>query len=217
MKGIKTYLSVYPGIYKVIVLIIVPVSMLIIASTAGLITGESTANYHPELWIVGGIAVYSELFGEMFSIGTICSKKRTFGDFVLSSPKEKLFVKRFATVDVLRKIVLYPAICVLSQVILMLFGCPEPNIPEALIVGLATAAALNLGIMIYRNTSVMVMVMVVYLVMGAGWTVLVMPYIFATNTAVKCIFAVLTIAAAALTAFFGAKNVIRHTEGDKYD
>jgi len=218
MKGIRTYLSIYPIIYKVIVLIIVPLASLGIAVYLGLtVPATKNGNTLIALFTISGIGVYSEIFGEMFSIGNICAKKRPFGDFVVSSPLMKTFIKRFAVTDALRRVVWYPVLCIIAQIPVFIIRGSEADFFGALVIGLATAAALNLGVIIYRNSPFAVILVFVYLATGVCWSLLAIPYTFATSNVMRYVFALITVLVCALTSFLSARSVIRHSEGDQYD
>ena len=81
MKAIKTYISVYPLWYRLIVFIAVPVSVILYAVVTVIAAGSADgfdAGFNISLSAM--LLIYAELFGEWFTLGEICVRKGAFGD-----------------------------------------------------------------------------------------------------------------------------------------
>ncbi len=216
MKAIKTYISVYPVWYRVVVFIVVPVAVIV----TGLELSLPGLSSHDDVLIIVLTAcalIYAELFGEWFTVGEICARKGAFGEVVLSSPHGDLFVKRFAYTDVLRKVIGYPIIFVVQQLVTKLINPEYGKILDAVVIGLIFALAVIVGIMILRVTKAVAMRFLSFLAMGGISTVLGMPYVMFKGTGYKIAIASLTVILVVLFSCLSINMVIRSSKEDYYD
>ncbi|MCR4616725.1 MAG: hypothetical protein K5669_00915 [Lachnospiraceae bacterium] len=216
MKAVKTYLSVYPFWYRFVVFIIEPAVII----AGGVINAASSTGDYKSGFIVGmsaAILIYAELFGEWFTLGEICVKRGAFGEAVLSSPRGRLFVKRFAVVDVLRKLIGYPLIFVIQQLLVYLIIPEDVNFADALVAGIICAASAMSGILVLRHTKAIAMRVVSYLAMGTTAAILAVPYFSTGVYGVKVFMTVVSALICALFSFLTVSTVIKSSKGDYYD
>ena len=215
MKGFKTYISMYPAWYRFVVFLIVPV--VIIAD--GVLVAIAGADYNTGivLGLSAGLLPYGELFGEWFTLGEICARKGAFGEVVLSSPNAKVFVRRFAVFDALRKVVGYPLIFCIQQIIILFVAREKVNLFDAVVLGVICSAAVLAGILILRHTKAIAMRFVSYLAMGLVMGLLGVPYLNTDVFGIRLIIAVIAVFLAALFTYLSIKTILESAREDYYD
>ena len=215
MKGFKTYISMYPVWYRFVVFLIVPV--VIIAN--GLMVAIAGMDYNTGivLGMSAGLLPYGELFGEWFTLGEICVRKGAFGEVVLSSPNAKVFVRRFAVFDALRKVIGYPLIFCIQQLIIFFVAREKVNLFDAVVLGIICSAAVHVGILILRHTKAIAMRFVSYLAMGLVMGLLGAPYLNTNVFGIRLIIAVIAVFLAALFTYLSIKTILKSAREDYYD
>lgn len=218
MKAIKTYISVYPLWYRALVFAAVPV--IVIAMGVAMLAGADEVSGYDRGLIIGlsaGALLYAEILGEWFTLGEISARKGAFGDVVLSSPKGRLFVKRFAFTDTFRKIIGYPLIFIVQQLIIMIFSPASSSIKDGAFIGSIFAFAVIAGVWVIRKTKVMALRFLSLLVTGTIATVLGIPYIVVKWDLLKNVIGIFSVIMAVLFAFLSARSVIKSAKEDYYD
>ena len=218
MKAIKTYISVYPLWYRLIVFIAVPVSVILYAVVTVIAAGSADgfdAGFNISLSAM--LLIYAELFGEWFTLGEICVRKGAFGDVVLSSPKGRLFVKRFAVVDTLRKVVGYPLIFIMQQLVVQAISPGMANIFDGLFLGFIYAFSITVGVMVIRKTKAVALRFLSVFVTSVGMAVLGVPYVFINAPTAKLVIGITAAILAILFAFLSMRMVVKNSREDYYD
>ncbi len=218
MKAIKTYISVYPLWYRILLFIAVPVSVIMYGIGTVIAAGDAEGfDYGFIISISAMLLIYAELFGEWFTLGEICARKGAFGDVVLSSPKGRLFVKRFAMADTLRKILGYPLIFIIQQLVVLAMGRGAVSIMDGLFMGLIYAFSITAGIMVIRKTKAIALRFLSLLVTSVSMTALGVPYIFVDSQAVKLAIGITASILAILFAFLSMRMIVKNSREDYYD
>ncbi len=221
MKSIRTYLSMYPTSYKIVFLIGGTMVMLGLAFLAANIDGAQTAMTSSRLMTMGGYAfagVMLEMYGEMFSLGALCSRKNSFGELVLSSSKGRLFAKRFAVVDALRKLIIYLLFPFVAGVIAKFTYNPTVPLGAVFGIGVATSLASILEVYVYRKIKLQVLQafwMMLCVMLGIG-----LATVFAFPTVPGFVILGLTVFVAAFAIGFSLlsiRSIVKGLEEDFYD
>ena len=218
MKAIKTYISVYPVWYRILVFIAVPVAVIL--TGIAMLASASEAEGFDRGFIIGfsaSILVYAELFGEWFTLGEICARKGAFGDAVLSSPNGRLFVKRFATVDTLRKVLGYPLVFVIQQLVVLALSPDSASIMDGVFIGFIFAFSIMAGIIVIRKTKAAALRFLSLLVTSTCMITLGVPYAFVPVPAVKLVIGVTAAILSILFAFLSMRSVVKSSREDYYD
>ncbi len=218
MKAAKTLISVYPVWYRILVFLIIPITVIAIGSVL-LIFSENISGF--DLGAIISMSflamLYAEIFGEWFTIGEICTRKGAFGDIVLSSPAGRRFVKDFATADVLRKIIGYPLIFLVQQLIVLIVRPDRADIPEGIFIGFIFAVSVIVGVWIIRKTKSIGLRFLSVLATNTLSGLLGVPFLFSSNPAVKMVIGSVSAVLAVLFAYLSSRSVIRSSKEDYYD
>ncbi|MCR5800839.1 MAG: hypothetical protein K6G57_00725 [Lachnospiraceae bacterium] len=214
MKSFKTYLAVYPFLYKIVIIIVMP---LIVFKTGFSACLEAVLDTYIKMMAGGMIVMAAELYGEFYSMGAICTKKLPFGELLMSSPYAKEFVKRFAVADAVRKIVINTLIFTLPQVILMIMGEEYARPFLGLAIGVTVSFAVLFGTWFHRNTSSPLMFMVVLLATAFVFAFLSAFTAVLYATFVKYIFFVISLGLMIMMVFVSIHSLVKSVEGDFYD
>ena len=218
MKAVKTYISVYPLWYRVIVFVAVPI--VVIAMGVAMQAGADEASGYDRGLLIGlsaGALIYAEIFGEWFTLGEISARKGAFGDVVMSSPKGRLFVKRFAFIDAFRKVIGYPLIFIVQQLLIMIFSPASSSIKDGAFIGAVFAFGIVTGVWVIRKTKVMALRFLSLLATGGIVSVLGIPYTCISWELMKNIIGVFSVIMSVLFAFLSARSVIKNAKEDYYD
>lgn len=218
MKAVKTYISVYPLWYRVIVFVGVPLVAIGMGVAIFARAGAVEAYDRGMIISLSAMAlIYAEVLGEWFTLGEISTRKGAFGDVVLSSPKGRLFVKRFAFTDVFRKIIGYPLIFIIQQLVIKLFSPGSASIIDGAFLGFIFALSVISGVWVLRKTKVMALRFLSLFVTGGILTVLGTPYLFGKAYLIKFIIGIFAMIMAVLFAVLSARSVIKSAKEDYFD
>lgn len=218
MKAIKTYISVYPTWYRVLILIVLPLLTVFLGTGVFVMSGEVPKMIRALYWAMNALVLsYAEFFGEYFTLGDVCVRKGAFGEVTMSSSKERIFVKNFATVDALRRLFIFPILLGIQQIGLMI-GCPEAaNLMDGIVIGFIFSLVNSIIIWTIRKTrSVLCRILALN---GANFIASVcgVPYIVINHGTGKLIVSVIIILAAILVTFLAKESVIKCAARDYYD
>ena len=192
IKAIKIFISVYPVWYRVLVFICIPISVIGIGSVMLISGGEISAYDWGLLTAFSSMGlIYAELFGE--------------------------FVRNFAIVDVLRKVIGYPIIFGISQLLVMIVNPDAANVLDGVMLGFIFAVSIIVGVWIIRVTKAIGLRFISILSTGSIMTTLGIPFLFVHDPILKAVIGIVSVILTLLFAFLSARSVIRSSKEDYFD
>ena len=124
MKGIKCYWNYTPKFYRLLVLILFPISLAVVSMVM-------SANKVPVIAIMGvlGVEVFYEIFADIWMLNGIQTKDYCGIRLVQSSVWGKNYMKNVVLVDCVRRYVYLAVIC-LSYLLVGVLGGESKNFTE---------------------------------------------------------------------------------------